>query len=96
MARFKRRVAEQFFRIGNQNHAQTARAETNVQLAGDGEAIAAVIAFAAYYDNPLFGDGSEMPGDILDHAMCGVFHEDNAGHARFDSGAINLRHFAPV
>ncbi len=78
--------------IGNENHAQIARGEANVQLPRDGEAVAAIVAFAAHHDDALFGNRREMRRDVFHHARGRVFHEDDAGNSRGDRGTIHFRH----
>src|ERR1700683_5210589 len=65
-----------------------------MQLAGNGKPVSAVASLAADHRDSLFAHGRKMRGNILHHARGGVLHQNDAGNAGLDGGAIHLAHFA--
>src|SRR5579863_10038218 len=63
-----------------------------MQLAGDGKAVSAVVAFTADDYDALFAHGRKMPGNIFDNARGGILHQDDAWNAGLDGGPIHLAH----
>ena len=68
----QRRIAAQFLRIADQNHPQTARIETDVQLARDRKTVAAVVSFAADDHDPLLAHGEKCPA-MYSTTRCAAF-----------------------
>src|SRR5579863_2875071 len=70
------------------------RIETDMQLTRDRKAVAAVIPLSADHHDTLLAYWRKVPDNVLHHARSGVFHQNDAGNAGLDGGAVHCTHFA--
>ena len=64
-----------------------------MQLARDGQTVAAIISLAAQHQDALRGKRGVTSGKKLHHAVRGVLHQHQAGNAALAGAAIHFAHF---